>query len=86
MDHKDTNEIDDNIESSDPNSEEERTQLKKKDINVNKVVKPGKKVKKGIIYLSTIPKFMNVTMIRQIFSEYGKVDRVYLQLDENGVS
>ncbi|XP_032675915.1 activator of basal transcription 1-like [Odontomachus brunneus] len=49
------------------------------------VKKPGKKLKKGIIYLSTIPKFMNVTMIREIFSNYGQLDRVYLQLDENEV-
>ncbi|GAB1868022.1 Activator of basal transcription 1 [Camponotus japonicus] len=52
-------------------------------METNNVVKPGKKVKRGIIYLSTIPKYMNVTMIREIFSAYGKVDRVYLQLDEN---
>ncbi|XP_011269836.1 activator of basal transcription 1 isoform X2 [Camponotus floridanus] len=52
-------------------------------METNNVVKPGKKGKRGIIYLSTIPKYMNVTMIREIFSGYGKVDRVYLQLDEN---
>lgn len=52
-------------------------------METNNVVKLDKKVKRGIIYLSTIPKYMNVTMIREIFSAYGKVDRVYLQLDEN---
>lgn len=45
----------------------------------------GKKTKRGIIYLSTIPKYMNVTMIREIFSAYGKVGRVYLQLTDNGL-
>lgn len=49
-----------------------------------KVKEFAKKAKRGIIYLSTIPRYMNVTMIREIFSEYGKVDRVYLQLAENG--
>ncbi|KAK2580585.1 hypothetical protein KPH14_007707 [Odynerus spinipes] len=42
-----------------------------------------KKKKSGIIYLSTIPKYMNITRIREIFSNYGKVGRVYLQLAEN---
>ncbi|KRT79040.1 RNA binding protein, partial [Oryctes borbonicus] len=36
--------------------------------------------KRGIIYLSTIPPYMNVTKIREIFSEFGTVGRVYLQL------
>lgn len=49
-----------------------------------KVKKSAKKNKRGIIYLSTIPKYMNVTLIREIFSVYGKVDRVYLQLADNG--
>lgn len=51
-----------------------------------KVEKRNEKAKRGIIYLSTIPKYMNITMIREIFSAYGKVDRVYLQLDNNGQS
>lgn len=41
------------------------------------------KKKSGIIYLSTIPKYMNITKIREIFSTYGKIGRVYLQLAEN---
>ncbi|CAH1130606.1 unnamed protein product [Ceutorhynchus assimilis] len=48
-------------------------------------LEPEKKVehkpsKKGILYLSTIPPYMNVTKIREVFSEFGKVGRVYLQL------
>lgn len=35
--------------------------------------------KKGIIYLSTIPPFMNVTQIIEIMSQFGKVGRVFLQ-------
>ncbi|XP_036348013.1 pre-rRNA-processing protein esf2-like [Rhagoletis pomonella] len=42
-------------------------------------VKPKKKRKKGIIYVSNIPKHMNVTRIREILGEYGKIGRVYLQ-------
>ncbi|KPJ12164.1 Pre-rRNA-processing protein esf2 [Papilio machaon] len=38
-----------------------------------------KKKKRGIIYLSTIPPYMNVAKIREIFSQYGEVGRIYLQ-------
>lgn len=38
-----------------------------------------KKKKKGIIYLSSIPKFMNVTILREMLSEYAQIDRIFLQ-------
>ncbi|XP_051176334.1 activator of basal transcription 1-like [Leptopilina boulardi] len=41
------------------------------------------KKKRGLIYLSSIPKFMNVTKVREIFSEYGEIGRVYLQLADH---
>lgn len=44
-----------------------------------KVHKPSKR---GILYLSTIPPYMNVTKIREVFSEFGKLGRVYLQLND----
>ncbi|XP_075222039.1 uncharacterized protein LOC142324859 [Lycorma delicatula] len=42
---------------------------------------PGKlKIhKKGIVYLSTIPPFMNVSQVTEIMSQFGKVGRVFLQ-------
>ncbi|XP_071441256.1 uncharacterized protein [Hetaerina americana] len=43
-----------------------------------------KKRKHGIIYLSTIPKYMNVIKIREIFGQYGEVGRVFLQPAEQG--
>lgn len=43
-----------------------------------------KKRKRGIVYLSSIPKYMNITKIRELFSVYGKVGRIYLQLAQNG--
>lgn len=42
----------------------------------------SKPPKKGIIYLSTIPPYMDVTRIREYFEEFGKVLRVYLQLGD----
>lgn len=44
------------------------------------------KKKRGIIYLSTIPKYMNIAKIRDIFSTYGEVGRIYLQLADNELS
>lgn len=38
-----------------------------------------KKKKRGIIFLSTIPPYMNVAKVREIFSQYGEVGRIYLQ-------
>ena len=35
----------------------------------------------GIIYLSRVPELMSVKQIRQIFSELGEVDRIFLQPD-----
>lgn len=42
-------------------------------------IKSQQKKKRGIVYLSTIPKYMNVIKVREIFSDYGKLGRVYLQ-------
>lgn len=42
-----------------------------------KVIKKTRK--RGIIFLSTIPPYMNVAKIREIFSEFGDVGRIYLQ-------
>ncbi|KAL0117748.1 hypothetical protein PUN28_008861 [Cardiocondyla obscurior] len=47
------------------------------------VTKCNKKAKRGIIYLSTIPRYMNIVMIREMLSAYGKLGRVYLQPADN---
>ncbi|XP_038208201.1 pre-rRNA-processing protein esf2-like [Zerene cesonia] len=46
------------------------------DTNINSIKKTRKR---GIIYLSTIPPYMNVAKIREIFSVFGEVGRIYLQ-------
>ncbi|XP_063549228.1 uncharacterized protein LOC134756326 [Cydia strobilella] len=51
----------------------------------NSVSKSGKLInkkktrKRGIIFLSTIPPYMNVAKIRETFSQFGEVGRIYLQ-------
>lgn len=44
----------------------------------------SKQNKKGIIYLSALPKFMNVTRLREIMENFGKVGRIFLQPQRTG--
>ncbi|XP_061708325.1 uncharacterized protein LOC133518665 [Cydia pomonella] len=44
-----------------------------------KLINKKKTRKRGIIFLSTIPPYMNVAKIREIFSQFGEVGRIYLQ-------
>lgn len=46
--------------------------------------KKPKRRKPGIVYLSSIPPNMNVSQIRQYFSNYGALDRVFLQAVDKG--
>lgn len=43
-----------------------------------------KKKKHGIIYISSIPKFMTVSILREFLSEHAKVGRIYLQANSSG--
>lgn len=43
------------------------------------VEKPSKKKKRGIIYISTIPKHMNVTILREMLGQHAKIGRIFLQ-------
>ncbi|KAJ6637553.1 Pre-rRNA-processing protein esf2 [Pseudolycoriella hygida] len=40
---------------------------------------PKKMKKKGIVYVSSIPKFMTVSILREILGRYASIGRVYLQ-------
>ena len=46
---------------------------------VHKLERKKSSVRPGIIYLSRIPPYMKPLKVRQIFSEYGEVGRVFLQ-------
>lgn len=84
MDQEDSSESNENNHIINCNVEDESTQVQKEIAKI-KVEKFGKKDKRGIIYLFTIPRYMNVMLIREMFSVYGKVGRVYLQLADNGI-
>lgn len=63
---------------SDDDDEDDEMDLANFKVNA-KTDKTQKKRKKGIIYISNIPKHMNVTRLREILGECGKIGRVYLQ-------
>lgn len=41
-----------------------------------------KKKKRGIVYISSIPKFMTVAILREQLGQYASIGRVYLQAAE----
>ncbi|XP_060064458.1 activator of basal transcription 1-like [Ylistrum balloti] len=57
------------------------------DTMISSITKQKKKeVVPGVIYLSRIPPFMSVKKIRDIFSEFGEVERIFLQPNERGAN
>lgn len=40
---------------------------------------PKKKKKRGIVYISSIPKYMTVAILREYLGRYASIGRVYLQ-------
>lgn len=40
--------------------------------------------KKGIVYISSIPKHMNVAICRELMERFGEVGRIFLQPDSKG--
>ncbi|CAL1539983.1 unnamed protein product [Lymnaea stagnalis] len=51
-----------------------------------KANKLRKKEKPGIIYLSTVPEFMSVQKLRNVFGEFGEVNRTFFQPVEKSYS
>lgn len=49
------------------------------DEDVDKSEKKKSSMRPGIIYLSRIPPYMKPLKVRQIFSKYGEVGRIFLQ-------
>ncbi|OXU28080.1 hypothetical protein TSAR_013022 [Trichomalopsis sarcophagae] len=79
--------VEERVESEEnEKTEEDQNMEESEEENMNRkkmLAKPEKKKKRGIIYLSTIPRYMNVIKIREIFSAYGEIGRVYLQLADS---
>ncbi|XP_039449419.1 activator of basal transcription 1-like [Culex pipiens pallens] len=66
----------DDDEDEEPSDDEEPAAAKRPK---PKLVTPLQKKKPGIIYISSIPKHMNVTILRELLEPYGDVGRIYLQ-------
>ncbi|XP_075992241.1 uncharacterized protein LOC142987394 [Anticarsia gemmatalis] len=64
---------------SDPEDSEENNSDGDNNSDSGKKLNKKKTRKRGIVFLSTIPPYMNVAKIREIFSEFGEVGRIYLQ-------
>lgn len=69
-------------EDSDTNEEDEVDTEATKDANLNKM----KKKVPGIVYLSSIPTKMNVKLIKDYLSDFGEVDRIFLQPEGNNLN
>uniref|UniRef100_A0A1I8HIY2 ATP-dependent RNA helicase n=1 Tax=Macrostomum lignano TaxID=282301 RepID=A0A1I8HIY2_9PLAT len=61
-------------EAAEPMEEELKEELPKSST--------GKSLKPGIVYLSSVPHGMTVKLVREHLSPYGKLGRVFLQVDE----
>ena len=65
--------VESNLQSSDGTAEIRKNKRKKR------LLKEATKAKKcGVCYLSRIPRRMNHFLLRQILSQYGEIQRIYL--------
>lgn len=70
-------EAQENEEKSESDSEAQEGE--KMEVDKEKKTKDLKKMKKpGLIYISNIPKHMNVAILKEFLEEYGEVGRIYL--------
>ncbi|KAH8284253.1 hypothetical protein KR044_001226 [Drosophila immigrans] len=72
-------EQDNDIDDNDDDDDDDEMDLGNFKASGGSTTTVAKKRKKGIIYISNIPKHMNVTRMREILNDFGKVGRIYLQ-------
>lgn len=66
------------------NSQQNDNQINDNNNNNKKVNKLSLNLsKRGIVYLSFIPKGMNCKQLRQLLSQFGEIDRIYLEKDKS---
>lgn len=72
-----------NSESEDDSFDENQMEIDQDSNNVESVAgtsrETSKKKKRGIVFIPSIPKYMNVTILREMLSEYAKIGRIFLQ-------
>ncbi|RNA13666.1 activator of basal transcription 1-like [Brachionus plicatilis] len=72
-----SNESEEQPEKIEPKNKKIKTTNESED--ENEVNSKGKKNTAGVLYLSRIPNRMNVKIIREYFSNFGQVERIYLE-------
>lgn len=71
---------DDEAVDSEPNTDNEENDATDTEPTASSTSQPPvKKRKRGIIYLSTIPKHMTVAIAREMFSQYAEIGRMFFQ-------
>lgn len=75
--------LDEELEMDQAESEEEPAEPEASSSKRNNKIEV-KKRKKGIIYISSIPKHMNVAICREFMEAFGEVGRLFLQPDSKG--
>uniref|UniRef100_A0A2M3ZJ22 Activator of basal transcription 1 n=1 Tax=Anopheles braziliensis TaxID=58242 RepID=A0A2M3ZJ22_9DIPT len=85
------NDDDGSVHNSDDNKEYDESDASAEDgehmVASRKRLKVKPLVKKnmaGIIYISSVPKHMNVTILRELLDPYGEVGRIYMQPAKKG--
>jgi ESF2/ABP1 family protein len=73
------NEEDEEMDENSDNSDDIMIPTTSKEQKIKKKVG-----KKGIIYISSIPKHMNVAICRELLESYGEINRIFLQPDKKG--
>lgn len=72
------------MEEEESVEDENEEELEKVIVKPKKITSKQKTRKKGIIYISSIPKHMNVSIAREMFEQFGDVGRMFLQPDSKG--
>lgn len=70
---------DEEMESEDDENSSKQEEVTAGPSGLDAAEKPQKKKKRGIIYISSIPKYMNVTILREMLSQHAKIGRIFLQ-------
>lgn len=81
----DSEDNDDDEEMKMDESENDEDHEEEAPASQNQSDKPKPKIgKKGILYISNIPRHMNVTICRELMEQFGEVGRIFLQPDKKG--
>lgn len=76
--HELANEVSTKEESKETMKKSQKADRKKKKLKEKLLKEATKAVNRGVCYLSRIPPHMDHVRLRQILSQFGEIDRIYL--------